>query len=281
MNRPPSDRRPRREPPRPASRPDFRGGGWRDTPAQPGESSGLFRVYGRRAVTELLRLGLVKTLEVARQAHGRALEDILRLAADQRVPVSRVEFLEDEDGPVEQGVRALAVPPPLRHDLRRFVEVLPEAPAPLILMLDGITDPHNFGAILRTAECAGVSAVIIRERRQAPITDTVVKTSAGAAYLVPVFQVVNLSQGLRILAECGFWSVAAVADDSSRSYRDYKWNGKTVLIVGAEGAGVSELLKRDADERILIPMAGKLESLNVSVATGVILFHAAAAREHR
>jgi 23S rRNA (guanosine2251-2'-O)-methyltransferase len=247
---------------------------------QPEESSGLFRIFGRRPVLEVLRLGLVKSIEVADRAHGRALDEILHLAAERKISVSRIAEFEEEEGQNTQGIRALALPPPLRHDLRGFLENLPDSPPPLILMLDGITDPHNFGAILRSAEGAGVSAVIIRERRQAPITEIVVKTSAGAAYLVPVFQVVNLSQTLKILTENGFWSVAAVAAADSRSYREYRWSGKVVLIVGAEGAGVSELLQRQADDRILIPMAGKLESLNVSVATGVLLFHAAANREH-
>jgi 23S rRNA (guanosine2251-2'-O)-methyltransferase len=145
-------------------------------------------------------------------------------------------------------------------------------------MLDGITDPHNFGAILRSADAAGVSGVIIRERRQVPVTDVVVKSSAGAAYLIPIFQVVNLSQTLGILSGEGFWSVAAMSGEGVKHYSEYNWNAKTILIMGAEGTGVSDLLAREADDRLAIPMNGKVESLNVSVATGILLFEAAKVR---
>jgi 23S rRNA (guanosine2251-2'-O)-methyltransferase len=194
------------------------------------------------------------------------------------VPVSRVESFPEEEGHNLQGIRALAEPPLLRHDLRRFAQDLPDSPPPLLLMLDGVHDPHNFGAILRSADGAGVNAVIIRHHRQAPVTDVVVKTSAGAAYTVPVFVVSNLSQALRTLSELGFWSVVAVAGPDTKPYHEYRWNFKTLLIVGAEGSGVSDLLKRTADERIAIPLYGQLDSLNVSVATGILLFEAATHR---
>ena len=244
----------------------------------PGSFSGLFHLYGRKPVLEALKLGRVRSIEVSASAHGRTISDILQLAGEQRVPISRVEFLAEEEGHTTQGVRALAEPPLLRHDLRRFVRDLSDPPLPLLLMLDGINDPHNFGAILRTADGAGVTAVIVRERRQVPVTEVVVKASAGAAYAVPIFQVPNLSQALRLLADEGFWSVAAVAEPGAKPYREYRWNFKIVLIVGSEGSGVSDLLRRTADERVAIPMHGTLDSLNVSVATGILLFEAAAHR---
>jgi len=247
----------------------------------PGSSPGLFHIYGRQPVLEALKLHRVRSIEVSARAHGRTISDILQLAGEQRISVSRVESFSEEEGHAAQGVRALAEPPLVRHDLRRFVQDLPDSPPPFVLMLDGIHDPHNFGAILRTADGAGVNAVIVRERRQVPVTDVVVKASAGAAYAVPIFQVANLSQALRLLAEEGFWSVAAVAEPDAKPYRDHRWNCKTVLIVGAEGSGVSDLLRRTADERVAIPMHGKLDSLNVSVAAAVLLFEAAAHRFHR
>jgi len=238
----------------------------------------LFRVYGRKPVIEVLRLGLVRSLDIHKNAHGRPIEEILRIAAEQHITVKRVDsFPEDEELNI-QGVQAFVQPPQMRDDLRRFVRELPASPPALILMLDGITDPHNFGAILRTAEGAGVSGVIIRERRQAPMTDVVVKSSAGAAYLIPIFQVVNLSQTLNILSHEGFWSVAAVSGENTRPYTEYNWSARTVLVVGSEGTGVSDLLSRDADDRISIPMSGTVESLNVSVAAGILLFEAAKVR---
>lgn len=253
-------------------------------PAEPvsqntsGSPSGLFHLYGRKPILEALRLQKVRSIEISARAHGRTIADIVALAQEQHVTIARVESFAEEEGHTLQGIRALAEPPPLRHDLRRFVQDLPEKPFPLVLMLDGILDPQNFGAILRTADGAGVSAVIIRERRQAPVTDVVVKSSAGAAYVVPLFQVTNLHQALRMLTENGFWSVAAVTEDGAKPYREYRWNSKTLLIVGAEGAGVSDLLQRDVDDRISIPMHGKLDSLNVSVAAGILLYEAAAFR---
>jgi len=244
----------------------------------PGSSSGLSHIYGRQPVLEALKLRRVRSIEVSAHAHGPSISNILRLAAEAHIPVSRVESFSEEEGHTAQGVHALSEPPLLRHDLRHFVQALPDSPPPLVLMLDGIHDPHNFGAILRTADGAGVSAVIIRERRQAPVTEVVVKASAGAAYAVPIFQVSNLSQALRLLADEGFWSVAAVAESDAKPYREYRWNCKTVLIAGAEGTGVSDLLRRTADERVAIPMHGTLDSLNVSVATGILLFEAAAHR---
>ena len=244
----------------------------------PGLSSGLFRLYGRQPVIEALKLRRVRSVQISAGAHGGSVNEILKLAAEQSVPVSRVESFSEEEGHTSQGVHALAEPPLLRHDLRRFVQDLPDSPPPLLLVLDGVQDPHNFGAILRSADGAGVDAVIIRERRQAPVTDAVVKASAGAAYAVPIFQVSNLYQTLRLLAEQGFWSVAAVAEPRAKPHREYLWNSKIVLIVGSEGSGVSDLLRRTADERVAIPMHGTLDSLNVSVATGILLFEAAAHR---
>ncbi len=223
---------------------------------------------------EALRLGVVKSVEITRRAHGQVIQEIIRSAEAQQIPVKRLEEFVDQEDTTTQGVRAYASPPQVRTDLRKFLESLPEQSQPLLLMLDGVTDPHNFGAILRTADGAGVHAVIVREHRQAPVTDTVVKSSAGAAYFVPVFQVVNLAQTLRFLKEYGFWSVAAISTEESRDYWDYDWRRPTVFIVGAEGSGVSSLLRRDVDDLIRIPMNGQIESLNVSVATGVILFEA-------
>jgi 23S rRNA (guanosine2251-2'-O)-methyltransferase len=252
-----------------------------EVPQKPDGQAGLFRLYGRQPIFEAARRGLLKSLEVSRLAHGRIIEEILHIAQEQRVPVERVEHIEPEAGHPVQGIRALAQPPQLRFDLAEFVRKLPPEPPPLLLMVDGVTDPQNFGAILRTAEAAGVQAVIVRERRQAPITEAVVKTSAGAAYLIPLFQVVNLAQTLRMLADKGIWSVAAVLDVKALRYDRFDWRRPTVVIVGAEGPGVADLLVRKADDCVYIPMSGRIDSLNVSVATGILLFEAAKARTAR
>jgi len=246
--------------------------------SKPGEHTGLIHLYGRRPILEALRLSLVQSIEITRRAHGQTVRQIRELAEQRRVPIKVVETLPGEEGLTIQGIRALAQPPETRRDLRRFLESLPESPAPFLLMLDSVTDPHNLGAILRTAEAAAVSAVIMRDRRQASLNETVVKTSAGAAYLIPIFEVVNLSQSLRWLSEEGFWSVATVISNNSQSYRKYHWSGKTLLILGAEGTGVSELLRKSADVHVSIPMFGQIDSLNVSAAAAVLLFEAAKGR---
>jgi 23S rRNA (guanosine2251-2'-O)-methyltransferase len=251
----------------------------RETAPAKGYAEGHFRIYGRQPVLEALRLGLARSVSCTRTAHGKIMDDIRRLAAEQELPLTVMDEFPEEEGVVTQGVQAVTLPPELRHDIQHFVEELPESPHPLLLMLDGITDPHNFGAILRSADAAGVKAVIIRERRQVHITDAVVKSSAGAAYTVAIFEVVNLSQTLRMLRDKGFWSVAAAQGEDSKPYREHDWNAKTVLIVGAEGAGISDLIKKEADVRVSIPMFGKLDSLNVSVAAGVLLFESAMARK--
>lgn len=199
-------------------------------------------------------------------------------AERKRIPIMVVDQIEDEDGATIQGVRALARPPLLRQDLRAFLERLPDQPSPLLVMLDGVTDPHNLGAVLRTAEAAAVSAVIIRERRQVGLTETVVKVSAGAAYLVPIFQVVNLAQVARLVSELGFWIVSTDMSEPSLPYNSYHWNGKTLLILGSEGEGVSPLLGKLSDVKLRIPMYGNLESLNISVAGGILMYEAAKSR---
>ena len=266
------DRRTSRDSRPDAPRPVFR----EHSSHEPGPS-GSFFIYGRRPVLEALKKGAVISVQIAKSAHGEIINEIVKSAEERQVPVRQVVDMPEPEDVVTQGVTASARPPEVRGDLRDFLECLPKDPLPLILMLDGITDPHNFGAILRTAEGAGVTAVIFRERRQAPVTDTVVKASAGAAYLLPLFHVANLAQTVRLLKDAGLWIVASVGEEGIPAW-NYDWDRPATLIVGAEGAGVSDLLLRDADDAVKIPMYGHIESLNVSVATGVLLFEAARKR---
>jgi 23S rRNA (guanosine2251-2'-O)-methyltransferase len=141
-------------------------------------------------------------------------------------------------------------------------------------MLDGISDPQNYGAILRTALASSVTAVIVRERRQAPLNETVIKSSAGAAARIPIFETTNLSQTIDKLTKQGYWSVAACQDPKAVEYSKFEWATPMILIMGAEGEGVSELLLKNSDHKITIPISPKMESLNVSVAAGILLFSA-------
>jgi len=145
--------------------------------------------------------------------------------------------------------------------------------SPLLLVLDGVTDPHNLGACLRSAEAAGVAAVIVPRDRAAGLTPVVRKVAAGAAEVLPLVQVVNLARTLRELKERGIWLVGT-ADDAPRTLYEVDLSGPTALVLGSEGEGMRRLTREACDELVSIPMAGAVESLNVSVATGVALFEA-------
>ena len=138
-------------------------------------------------------------------------------------------------------------------------------------MLDGVEDPHNLGAVIRTAHAAGAGAVIVPERRAAGLTETVAKAAAGALEHLPVVQVVNISQTLRSLKDEG-WFVYGLDEKGPLSYDAVDWPDRTVVVMGAEGKGLHDLVKKNCDALVRIPMAGKIASLNVSVATGIVLF---------
>lgn len=141
---------------------------------------------------------------------------------------------------------------------------------PLVLILDGIEDPHNFGAIIRSADAFGVDGIIIKNRGQVPVNMTVSKTSTGAINYVKIAQVANLSNAIKILKDNGYW-VYATDGNAKDNYCDLKYDGPTCLILGSEGDGISNLLVKNSDFLIKIPMVGHVNSLNVSVAAGILL----------
>ncbi len=142
---------------------------------------------------------------------------------------------------------------------------------PFILILDGIEDPHNFGAILRTAEAAGVHGVVIRKARQAPVTETVARVSTGAAELVPVARVPNIAEAVRFLQGENL-AVFGLEIDGKRLYNQADYRGGAAFVVGSEGKGLSRLVKERCDEVVRLPMRGKLNSLNASVSAGIVLY---------
>lgn len=142
---------------------------------------------------------------------------------------------------------------------------------PFLLILDGIEDPHNFGAILRTAEAAGVHGVVIRKRRQVQVTETVLRTSTGAAEEVPIARVANIAEAISYLKEQNI-VVKGVEIDGKTIYNEADFREPLALVVGSEGQGLSRLVKERCDEIVRIPMRGKINSLNASVATGIVLF---------
>ena len=142
---------------------------------------------------------------------------------------------------------------------------------PFILILDGIEDPHNFGAILRTAEAAGVHGVVIRKARQVQVNDTVIKVSTGAALDVPTARVPNIAEAISSLKEENI-VVIGVEIDGKRGYNEADFKGPAALVIGSEGSGLARLVKERCDEIVRIPMRGKINSLNASVATAIALY---------
>ncbi|MCV3728488.1 23S rRNA (guanosine(2251)-2'-O)-methyltransferase RlmB [Ureaplasma miroungigenitalium] len=141
----------------------------------------------------------------------------------------------------------------------------------LILMLDEVQDPHNFGAILRSADCFGAQAVIYKKNNQASINELVIKTSMGAVNYLNLICVANLSQSIKLLQENGYWVYASALNEQAQAYNQVDYANKSVIIVGNENKGISPLVIKNADQQVYIPMNGHVQSLNVSVATGVLL----------
>jgi 23S rRNA (guanosine2251-2'-O)-methyltransferase len=143
--------------------------------------------------------------------------------------------------------------------------------AELLVVLDGVEDPHNLGAIIRTAHAAGASGIVIPERRAAGLTETVAKAAAGALEHLPVVQAVNINQTLRGLKDDGYF-VYGLDERGDLPFDEVDWPERTVLVLGGEGKGLHDLVRRNCDALVRIPMAGKIASLNVSVAAGIVLF---------
>jgi 23S rRNA (guanosine2251-2'-O)-methyltransferase len=142
---------------------------------------------------------------------------------------------------------------------------------PFIIVLDGIEDPHNFGAIIRTAEASGAHGIVIRKRRQVQVTETVAKVSTGAIQHVPIARVPNIAEAITSLQDENV-SVIGVEIDGKRLYNEVDFQKPTALVIGSEGFGISRLVKERCDEIVRIPMRGKINSLNASVASGILMY---------
>jgi len=235
----------------------------------------LDQVFGIHAVTTLLNRDpeRVKRLFIVQGRVDPKVEKILTLANETGVHVESISKhrLDERVDGVHQGVLAEAKPLPTLGDKELFKLLDEGEQIPLLLVLDGVTDPHNLGACLRTADAAGVAAVIAPRDKSAPLNATVMKVACGAADAVPYFQVTNLSRTLNQLQERGIW-VVGTAGEAQGSIYQTDLTGPLALVMGAEGKGMRRLTREQCDLLINIPMAGEVSSLNVSVATGVTLF---------
>ena len=181
------------------------------------------------------------------------------------------KVLDDKvKGEQHQGIVARAKPAKVldESDLDRLLE---STPAPLLLVLDGVTDPHNIGACLRTADAAGAHALIVPKDKSGGLTGTARKVACGAAEVVPFIQVTNLSRTLKQLQDKGVWIIGTAGEAEQLIY-DCKLSGPMALVMGAEGKGMRRLTRETCDELVKLPMAGSVSSLNVSVATGICLY---------
>lgn len=239
------------------------------------------QIYGLIPVLEALRAGN-KTLEqitIAEGARHERLRELLNLAKQAKVPVHRApKFALDRalPGATHQGIIARTAAAAYRNAdelLEELSSQVGTAKPPLVLGLDAIEDPRNLGAILRTAECAGVGGVFIPERRAVGLTPTVAKAAAGALEYVSVARVTNLVQLIEQLKQRNIWVIGAASDGSS-NYTEWDWTVPSALFLGGEGTGLHRLVRERCDALVSIPLRGRIESLNVSVAAGVILYEA-------
>lgn len=229
------------------------------------------RICGVHAVYEALvsKRQPIERIHIAREAQSPKLRDLLSLAHERGVPVRK----EDRSvldrmaaGTVHQGI--IAVSAALSY---ADFEVLFKPERPLVVVLDGVEDPQNLGAIMRTAEACNASGIVVPERHSAPLTASVVKASAGASAYVPVVRVTNLVSCLDEMKQRGLW-IAGVDPSASQNWTDFDYKGPTALVLGGEHRGLRRLVREHCDVLVKIPMLGNIASLNVSVAAGVVLY---------
>ena len=232
-------------------------------------------LVGRNAVTEALKSGRgINKLWIASGDREGSVAEIAALAKERGIVVQYVERAKIEalaGGHRHQGVLAYVAPVPYAEleDILKATEAKGEAP--FIVLLDELEDPHNLGALLRTADATGVHGILIPKRRSVSLNATVAKTSAGAVEYVPVARIGNIAQTLKKLKEKGFW-VAGADMDGEKAYYEADLTGPLVLVVGSEGKGMSRLTKEACDFIVRMPMVGRINSLNASVAGSILMY---------
>jgi 23S rRNA (guanosine2251-2'-O)-methyltransferase len=222
-------------------------------------------IYGLRPVVEALKSRRRRVLEVLDATGDRSVREAAGGLPIKKVPRSRVDELAR--GGVHQGVVARAEPYPYSG-----LEEIVAAPEPLVLVLDGVTDPRNLGAVLRAADGAGASGVVIPKDRAVGVTAAAVKASAGASEHVRVARVTNLRRAVDRIKEAGVWVYAAEVGGTPHTGLDL--SGPVALVLGSEGRGVRRLVREGCDGAVSVPMLGAVESLNVAVAAAVLLYEA-------
>jgi 23S rRNA (guanosine2251-2'-O)-methyltransferase len=242
-------------------------------------------IYGVLPVLEALRAraGRIEKILIAENTHEKRLHELLELARENRIPFQKIpranlsRFVDA--GANHQGVIAFAAAADYDDAERLFEEIAAKQDA-FAVILDGVEDPRNLGAILRTVDCAGADGVFIPERRAVGLTETVAKTAAGATEYVKIAKVTNISRLIDEMKARNIWTVGTSAD-AKMDYTEWDWTQKSALVLGSEGKGLHRLVAEKCDVLVKIPLHGKIESLNVSVAAGVILYEAVRQRRQK
>ena len=235
---------------------------------------------GRNPIREAIKAGRdIEKLLVAKGELSGSAREIVEMAREARIPVQIVERARlDEITHNHQGMLAYASAYRYFEVSDMLNEAREKGEDPFLIILDGVTDPQNLGAIIRTAACVGAHGVIVPERRAVGLTPVAVKASAGAIELIKVARVTNLTRTLEMLKKEGIWLYAA--DMHGENFRHLKMDGPVALVIGSEGEGVSRLVMEHCDYTVALPMTGKLDSLNASVAAGVLMYAVDGARHH-
>ena len=241
-------------------------------------------ITGRNSVIEALKAGRsVTRIYITAGKDSQPLLRIRSMAREKGVPVEPVSadvMRRHARGTHHQDVVAFAAAVAFTDLDEVLSEVQAKGDVPFLILLDGIEDVHNLGAVIRTAECAGAHAVLVPKRRSAPVNETVGKTSAGAVEYMPVVRIGNTASFLKKLKKQGFWVIGADMDGET-DYFHSSLTGPLVLVIGSEGKGISRLVREHCDRLVRIPMFGRVNSLNASVAAALLLYEAVRQRREQ
>lgn len=233
------------------------------------------QIEGRNSVLELLESGKdVNKIFVTRGEKHGSINKILGIAKERKIIVVEKDKKQmDEMAQEENYQGVIAIVPPFEYvEISDILEVAKERNEdPFVIVLDGIEDPHNLGSIIRTAETAGVHGVIIPKRRAVSVNSTVNKASAGAVEHMKIARVTNISDAIEELKQAGLW-VCGTAVDTNKYYYNQDLTGPLAIVIGNEGKGIGEKVKKNCDFLVKIPMKGKVQSLNASVSTGIVVY---------
>ncbi len=233
------------------------------------------QIEGRNSVLELLESGKdVNKIFVTRGEKHGSINKILGIAKERKIIVVEKDKKQmDEMAQEENYQGVIAIVPPFEYvEISDILQVAKERNEdPFVIVLDGIEDPHNLGSIIRTAETAGVHGVIIPKRRAASVNSTVNKASAGAVEHMKIARVTNISDAIEELKQAGLW-VCGTAVDTNKYYYNQDLTGPLAIVIGNEGKGIGEKVKKNCDFLVKIPMKGKIQSLNASVSTGIVIY---------